>query len=119
MPRRFNCSAGRERLPTSLKGSEKSGTRLERYNHVNPANELYGDADDPLEIPAPRVCASANLADAQADGDKNIGTFGRVSNSVAYCRLLWWLSTDAFDNFDLAEQCNRWSSWIFTHCKRQ
>jgi hypothetical protein len=28
----------------------KRATRL--YNHVNPTDELYGDADDPLEIPA-------------------------------------------------------------------
>jgi len=43
---------------------------------------------------------------------KIIGTFGCVSDLVASCRLLWWLSGDAFGNFDLAEQCNRWSTWI-------
>jgi hypothetical protein len=49
--RGFSCwvREGRE-LPTSRKEREKWGTR--RYNRVNPADGLYGDADDPLEIPA-------------------------------------------------------------------
>ncbi len=33
-----------------LAKSEKWGTQL--YNHVDPADELYGDVDDPLEITA-------------------------------------------------------------------
>jgi hypothetical protein len=59
------------------------------------------------------------LADVHADGDKNLGTLGGACDFAASCRLLWGLSADAFDKFDLAEQCKRWSGWIFTNRKRR
>jgi hypothetical protein len=40
----------RSQKPISRKRGVKWGTG--RYNYVDPADELYGDADDPLEIPA-------------------------------------------------------------------
>jgi hypothetical protein len=119
-PRRWSSSAGRMKsgAPTSRKERKKWGSR--RYNDVDPTNELYGDAEDPLEIPALQVCAFASLAGVDGDGtDKNIGTFGRVRDFVASHRLLWRLSGDAFDRFDLAEQCKRWSRGIFPNRKRR
>jgi hypothetical protein len=85
---------------------------LDLYNHVNPDDEIYGDADDPAEIPAPRSGRSADLADVLADCDKNIGTLGCIRGFVASIRLVWRLSGYAVGKFDLAEQCHSRRSWI-------
>jgi hypothetical protein len=81
-------------------------------------DKLYGDADDPLKIPALWLCTSADFADRRAKGgDETTGTFRRVRDLVASCRLLWRLSGDAVGEFDLAEQCSGWRSWIFSNRK--
>ncbi|MGD0272057.1 MAG: hypothetical protein ABSB14_23540 [Candidatus Sulfotelmatobacter sp.] len=92
---------------------------LDLYNHVDRDDEKHGDADDPTEIPARRPGSPANLAEVDADCDKNVGTFDRVRDFVASIRLVWWLSGDAVGNFDLAEQCHSRGSWICFNRERR
>jgi hypothetical protein len=113
--------------PDSLRDCETRATRqkasvsrlLDLYNHVNPDDEIHGDTDDPAETQARRPWPTPNLEDAHADCDKNFGTFGRVRDFVASTCFVWWLSGDAVDKFDLADQCHSRGSWICFNRERR